>query len=225
MVKDSVKSVKGTEFPDFFDHTISQPEFDEWMKSLGVDYIKSYASPRGMYCHNLGLALKDMGYSHTRDFGYSVDDYPYFPMTEGEVCAPLQLPSDGFNVCRLLIRNKDAGMPEPTVEEMLDMYKKLMDLKAERDLPMLFFCHPHYFGLFARELFPAMVDYAKSLGAVATDYIAYGDFWLERDGTVFEASCSDDKLTVDFAKKPSSVRLCVDGKICDSGNLHEEIAL
>ena len=32
MVKDSVKSVKGTEFPAYFDHTISQAKFDEWMK-------------------------------------------------------------------------------------------------------------------------------------------------------------------------------------------------
>ena len=32
MVKDSVKSVKGTEFPAFFDQTISQDKFDDWMK-------------------------------------------------------------------------------------------------------------------------------------------------------------------------------------------------
>ena len=29
MVKDSVKSVKGTEFPAYFDHTIYQAKFDE----------------------------------------------------------------------------------------------------------------------------------------------------------------------------------------------------
>jgi len=32
MVKDYVKSVKGTEFPRFFDKTITQEAFDEWMK-------------------------------------------------------------------------------------------------------------------------------------------------------------------------------------------------
>ena len=32
MVKDSVKSVKGTEFPAFFDQNITQSEFDEWMR-------------------------------------------------------------------------------------------------------------------------------------------------------------------------------------------------
>lgn len=32
MVKDSVKSVKGTEFPLFFDQSVSQAEFDNWMQ-------------------------------------------------------------------------------------------------------------------------------------------------------------------------------------------------
>ena len=32
MVKDYVKSVKGTEFPKFFDHSITQEEFDNWME-------------------------------------------------------------------------------------------------------------------------------------------------------------------------------------------------
>lgn len=32
MVKDYVKSVKGTEFPKYFDHTITQQEFNKWME-------------------------------------------------------------------------------------------------------------------------------------------------------------------------------------------------
>lgn len=32
MVKDFVKSVKGTEFPKFFDQTVTQEEFDRWME-------------------------------------------------------------------------------------------------------------------------------------------------------------------------------------------------
>ncbi len=32
MVKDYVKSVKGTEFPKFFDHTVTQELFDKWME-------------------------------------------------------------------------------------------------------------------------------------------------------------------------------------------------
>ena len=34
MVKDSVKSVKGTDFPAFFDCSVTQDEFDSWMKEF-----------------------------------------------------------------------------------------------------------------------------------------------------------------------------------------------
>ena len=192
---------------------------EEWMHSYGVDFVKSFASPRGMYCANLGKALMDKGFRHTRDFGYSIDDYPYYPMTEGEQQAPLQISSDGFNVCRWMIRNRDEGMPMPTADEIFEAYKKLMDLKLERRLPMLFFCHPQYFGLYSKEVYPKMVEYAKSIGAMITDYIAYGDFWIERDGAEYTADVKDGKLSVSFSNKPESVRFCVDGEICDPGDL------
>ena len=32
LVKDSVKSVKGTEFPAFFFFLVTQQEFDQWMQ-------------------------------------------------------------------------------------------------------------------------------------------------------------------------------------------------
>lgn len=32
MVKDYVKSVKGSEFPKFFDESVTQEEFDKWME-------------------------------------------------------------------------------------------------------------------------------------------------------------------------------------------------
>ena len=32
MVKDYVKSVKGTEFPKYFDHSVTQSDFDRWME-------------------------------------------------------------------------------------------------------------------------------------------------------------------------------------------------
>ncbi len=34
MVKDFVKSVKGTEFPKYFDQTVTQDEFDKWMETF-----------------------------------------------------------------------------------------------------------------------------------------------------------------------------------------------
>ncbi len=186
-------------------------EFETWMDSLGVAYEKSYASPRGMYCVNLGRALKDRGYRHTRDFGYYIDDYPCFP-ADG---SPLQIPSDGFNVCRWMLKNQDEGLPMPTAEEILESYRKVIDLKMRRKLPLLFFCHPQYFGLYATEVYPKLVAYAREKGALITDYIAYADFWIRRDECEYDADYEDGKLTVTFTDRDDHVSFCVDREIRD----------
>ena len=134
------QSYGGLDAKDSYEDNVQDiGEFEVWMDSLGIAFEKSYASPRGMYCVNLGRALKDKGYRHTRDFGYYVDDYPCFP-ADG---SPLQIPCDGFNVCRWMLKNKDEGLPMPEAEEILDRYKKLIDLKIDRKLPLLFFCSPN----------------------------------------------------------------------------------
>ena len=49
MVKDSVKSAKGTEFPAFFDRTVTQQEFDEWTCTPPEELIKKYSGLKSLY--------------------------------------------------------------------------------------------------------------------------------------------------------------------------------
>ncbi|MBQ6494047.1 MAG: hypothetical protein IJI92_09320 [Erysipelotrichaceae bacterium] len=188
-------------------------DLEDWMSSLGFTVEKSYASPRGMYCHELGKALKETGYRHSRDFGFAIDDYPFFPLNEGDDDSVLQIPCDGFNVCRLMGRNKELDLPEPTAEEIIGIYMRLIDYKMERDLPLLFFCHPQYFGLYAKEVYPEIVSYAAGKGALLTDYVSYGDFWIARDQCEYSADYDGKKLNIRFIAKDPRVRICVDGKI------------
>ena len=186
-------------------------KFDAWMKDLGVEYVKSYAAPRGMYCADLGKALKDMGYRHSRDFGFAVDDHPYFPYREGVQEAPLQIPCDGFNVCRWMLKNKEQSLPMPSAEEILTAYIRLIDRKLELDRPLLFFCHPQYFGLYAAAVYPKMVDYVKSKGVMLTDYVSYGDFWIRRDACSYDAKWEDGKLDIVKDDWSDDVVLYIDG--------------
>lgn len=64
MIKDYVKSVKGTEFPKFFDETITQIEFDEWMKIFYKYRSDLYT---GGICVKEYLPLKRLG-THTNEF-------------------------------------------------------------------------------------------------------------------------------------------------------------
>lgn len=188
-------------------------DVEGWVSSLGLTLDRTYAAPRGMYSHNLGKALKDCGYRHSRDFGFAIDDYPYFPICEGDFDAPVQIPCDGFNVCRLIGRNEERGLPEPTSEEIIDSYKTLIDGKIEKKLPLLFFCHPQYFGLYAREVYPAIVAYAREKGALLSDYVSYGDFWLERDACDYSVKEENGKTIISVTKKDPSVRFSIDGEI------------
>lgn len=64
MVKDYVKSVKGTQFPKYFDNTVTQTEFDRWMQEF-------YKFRGGLYtggiCIKEYLSLKQYG-SHTNEY-------------------------------------------------------------------------------------------------------------------------------------------------------------
>ncbi|MBQ1379338.1 MAG: hypothetical protein IIY76_04920 [Erysipelotrichaceae bacterium] len=187
--------------------------FDQWMKELGVSYEKSYASPRGMYCEDLGRALKEKGYLHSRDFGFAVDDHPYFPICEGEWNGPLQIPCDGFNICRWMLKNKEEGRTMPSEEEVYASYVKQIDYKLKMDQPLLFFCHPQYFGLYAKTVYPKIVEYAVSKGAMLSDYVSYGNYWIRRDQCCYDAKIVDGKLKIETLKWQDDVRLCIDGVI------------
>ena len=58
MVKDYVKSVKGTDFPKFFDESVTQEEFDSWMK---VFYKYRGSLLTGGICIKEYLDLKQYG--------------------------------------------------------------------------------------------------------------------------------------------------------------------
>ena len=58
MVKDYVKSVKGTSFPRYFDHTIDQDAFNQWME---VFYQYRGDLLTGGICIKEYLDLKNMG--------------------------------------------------------------------------------------------------------------------------------------------------------------------
>ncbi|MDO4620986.1 MAG: ATP-grasp domain-containing protein [Lachnospiraceae bacterium] len=64
MVKDFVKSVKGTEFPVFFDQSVSQEEFDKWMN---VFYKYRAGLLTGGICIKEYLELKKYG-EHTNEY-------------------------------------------------------------------------------------------------------------------------------------------------------------
>ena len=85
--------------------------------------------------------------------------------------------------------------------------------KLERDLPLLFFCHPQYFGLYAKEVYPQLIAYVREKGVLTGDYVSYGDFWLLRDQCEYDADCTEEGLQINIKHMDPQVRICIDGKI------------
>lgn len=67
MVKDYVKSVKGTDFPKYFDETITQEEFDSWME-------KFYQYRGGLFTG--GICIKE--YVDLKKYGEHKNEYRVF---------------------------------------------------------------------------------------------------------------------------------------------------
>ena len=67
MIKDYVKSVKGTEFPRFFDQTITQDQFDKW--------IEVFYKYRGELLTG-GICIKE--YLDLKRYGERTNEYRVF---------------------------------------------------------------------------------------------------------------------------------------------------
>ncbi len=100
MVKDFVKSVKGTEFPKYFDKSISQEEFDRWME---VFY---------KYRGNLltgGICIKE--YLELKRYGGKTNEYRVFYINH-EIAT----------ICR---NSGQGNYTEEPPKEMLEKYRNL----------------------------------------------------------------------------------------------------
>ena len=100
MVKDYVKSVKGTEFPPFFDQTITQSDFDRWMEV--------FYHYRGELLTG-GICIKE--YMDLKRYGLQTNEYRVFYIN---------------NIIATVCRNSGQGnyTPEPP-KTLLEKYKDL----------------------------------------------------------------------------------------------------
>ena len=100
MVKDYVKSVKGTDFPKFFESTVSQFEFDEHMKTF-MKYRE------GLYTG--GICVKE--YLDLKKYGGKTNEYRVF-YADHEI----------ISVCRNSGQN---DLTEKPPKILIDKYKYL----------------------------------------------------------------------------------------------------
>ena len=102
MVKDSVKSVKGTEFPAFFEKTVSQTEFDSWMQV--------FYKYRGELLTG-GICIKE--YLDLKRYGDKTNEFRVFYANHQVI-----------SICR------NSLQPDYTSEPPAELIRKYMDLPS-----------------------------------------------------------------------------------------------
>ena len=187
----------------------SLDKFDEWMESIGLPFERVFCAPRGMYGVNMAKALSLRGYRHSSDFGFKNGGLPFYPYLDGEQIGPLQVPVDGFNICRLWVSCRERGVERTSAEEILKLYKISMDDKLKKGIPLIYFCHPNYFGEISLDIYPDMVEYARANGAVPTTMTIYGDFWIKRDAVEYSAEYTGGEVRI-TGDIPESVSVIIE---------------
>lgn len=102
MVKDSVKSTKGTAFPTFFDQSISQAEFD--------DKMKIFYSYRGNLLTG-GICIKE--YLHLKHYGNATNEFRVF-----------------YANGKIISRSRNSHQPEYTNDLPISFAKKYQNLPS-----------------------------------------------------------------------------------------------
>ncbi len=182
---------------DNLDENIESLErMEQWLKGHGIDIIKGFAAPRGMYNLNLGLALSKKGYLYSCDFGFAIDGLPFYPYHFGEQQGVLHLPVNGFNVERYSIYCKEVGKEMITETEVVEYMIKVIDEYTKINQPILFFSHPVIFGNMIDKVFPRVIAHIESLPIQKTTITKYAKFWQRRDAVCYRAEIDGDKVII-----------------------------
>lgn len=149
---------------------------ERWMRDdLGL-VPTSFVSPRGLWNHGLGEALRDLGYRYSSDFGLDFDSLPF--RSDGGV---LQVPVHPYSPERATVWAEEVGRPAPTPDDVRHHYLTAMRTQVLHGRPGHVYGHPEVLGDMAEEVLPAMCALADDLGLLRMTLGDYADFWIRRE--------------------------------------------
>lgn len=159
----------------------------EWLDGVGLPHGLWYAAPRGMWNVNLGLALEELGYEYSSDFGLCRDGLPFFPRFGGRRSSLLQIPIHPYSVERAYVYAEEQQQPAPTAAEVLEYFLKVAEEKLRDHSPILLYSHPQRFGPLAGGILPGLNAAMVRWGVPITTITRFGRWWMRRDRLSFEA--------------------------------------
>lgn len=138
----------------------------------------SFVAPRGMWNPSLGVALAQLGYRYSADFGLDFDSLPF--RVPG--CGILQVPVHPYSPERAAVFAREEGLPAPDPATVTAHYLAVLDQQVRANRQAHLYGHPEVLGAMAAEVLPPVVAAARARGLHARTLGELAAWW-ERRGT------------------------------------------
>jgi peptidoglycan/xylan/chitin deacetylase (PgdA/CDA1 family) len=176
----------------------------EWLDAIGVPNGPWYAAPRGMWNLQLGIALEELGYLYSADFGIDIDGLPFFPRINDQKLSVLQIPVHPYSVERATVYAQEQDIDPPRPDKVLHYFLATAQNQLSVKLPICLYSHPQYFGAMAEQVLPELKATVEEWGVQVTTLSRFYEWWKQRDG-----------LSFDVEYHPQSGDLTVQGDLSD----------
>lgn len=158
------------------------------LKSLGFE-PSGAAAPYGDWNPEWNRALERLRFLYSSDFASGYDDLPFRPILDGAPSSVLQVPVHPVSPGLLFASRSEAG-------EMVDYYRRQVELQAARGEPCFLFGHPadiHRFGDGAR----GVLRYGVSVCGSWSTLSDYARWWARREQVRYCSVSGGDSIRLD----------------------------
>ena len=147
---------------------------------------RSFAAPYGTWNSGIARAIEHCGFEYSSEFSYDYDDFPSFPLLEGEFSRTLQIPVHPISIGSL----RRQGFGE---QEMTEYFKGVVKHKLNQREPLFFYHHP---GNGYENVLEKVVDVVRGERIPAVRMIDYARWWKRRSASFTELAVKGKSLVV-----------------------------
>lgn len=191
---------------------------EKWLEEIFGEKTKLFTAPRGLWNEDLALALEELGYTSSSDFGFHFDGFPFHPVIHGRPLKILQIPVHPYCVNRARRFYREKGLGEVSPDEVIEYYKKVIEYKINLNEPILIYGHPDGLGHMSDAVLPAIFEYMRQKGIYIASIPEFSDWWIRRekeelrifydaDEAVYKVDMSDDVSLMVESKKPVKIKV------------------
>ena len=161
-----------------------------------------FVAPFGEWNQALGKVIEDFDFKFSSEFSLDYDNFPFYPIIDGEKSSVLQIPIHPISAGRLRRSHFSKN-------EMIDYYLKIIEEKLQKNEPIIIYHHPHHEML---EIFENLFRFIDSLDVKKMSMNDYYLWWQKRENTEIKARYYHNEIIFDKPKSNLFVRISYQGK-------------